>query len=189
MFRRLLLWAAGAVAASLLLGLALPSRAGIKAVTPNSASPEAAAAVRDLGLTIQARRILLQDPELGPLNLGVRVRNRVAILWGPVPSVEMGFKAEVCLRSFVELAEVRNELLITGDDTPAQDQGPRSAPLFLPLEPRPAIPALAPEAAPGLRPRPAVVAPRQSSPPPPPDQELEPLPQRLPRPKGPASGG
>src|SRR5437762_2073213 len=63
---------------------------------PGSARSEVV--MRDLYLTIQARRALLRDKELGGLNVGVQVRNRVAILWGPVPTVELAFKAEVCLR-------------------------------------------------------------------------------------------
>src|SRR4051812_132510 len=70
------------------------------------------APVRDVMYTIQARRLLLDDPDLGPLNLGVQVRDRVATLWGPVPTAELALKAELRLRNLVELLEVRNELSV-----------------------------------------------------------------------------
>src|SRR6266446_3806353 len=101
------------VGAALVLALSwLPCEAGIVATKP--ASPEAVS--RDLGLTLQARRLLLKDRELGPLNLGVRIRDRVAILWGPVPSAELALKAETCLRAMFEIVEIHNELLVTGDE-------------------------------------------------------------------------
>ena len=39
----------------------------------------------DLILTVLARKALLDDRDLATLNLGVRVQQRVATLWGPVP--------------------------------------------------------------------------------------------------------
>src|SRR5438874_2131150 len=113
MFPCLLRQAARAI---LLVGLlCIVCGAGVIAPPP---SPEAAE--RDLVLTIQARRALLHDPELELLNLGVCIRNRVATLWGPVPSAELSFKAEVCLRGLLELVEVRNDLLVSGDGTPGR---------------------------------------------------------------------
>ena len=70
------------------------------------------ALVRDLWQTVQARKMLLDDPQLGQLNLGVKVSNRMAVLWGPVPSQELSFRAEQKLRGMVELVEVRNALTI-----------------------------------------------------------------------------
>jgi hypothetical protein len=62
--------------------------------------------------TILARRLLLDDPDLASINIGVIVTDRVAVLWGPVPSAEVAFRAELCMRSMVELVEVRNELFV-----------------------------------------------------------------------------
>ena len=41
---------------------------------------------RDIQLTVHARRALADDPDLAPANLGVRVQDNVAVLWGPVSS-------------------------------------------------------------------------------------------------------
>jgi hypothetical protein len=67
----------------------------------------------DILFTIQARKLLMDDPDLAALNIGVMVRNRVATLWGPVPSVEAIFRAELCLRTMVEVMELRNDLFVT----------------------------------------------------------------------------
>ena len=68
---------------------------------------------RDLRQTIQARRLLADDPDLAPWNIGVIVQDRVATLWGPVPSAEVAFRAEICLKSMIELTEIRNELFMS----------------------------------------------------------------------------
>jgi BON domain len=166
-----------AAGVGLFLGLGAPCDAGgILPVTP----PDRPAAARDLGLTIHARRLLLLDPELAGLNLGVRVRNRVAILWGPVPSAELAFKAEVCLRGLVELREVHNELFVTGEDLPAGTPGLPSPPLFLPPETPPALPMLPPGDVPPPPPRQARPVPA-AQPPPPVESDVEMPPVRLPR--------
>lgn len=67
---------------------------------------------RDIYQTMWARRMLLEDPVLAPFNLGVRVRNRIATLWGPVPNHELGLAAQRRLNSMIELVDVRNELYV-----------------------------------------------------------------------------
>ena len=91
----------------LLVGLALllSAQAGQSRINEDSA--------RDLRQTIKARALLADEPELAALNIGVVVRNRVAILWGPVPSIEAAFRAELVLREMFELTEVRNELFVS----------------------------------------------------------------------------
>ncbi len=178
MFRRLVHRAPGVVVAVLLLGGEAPCRAGVLPAAPAPGVAEAAA--RDLVLTIQARRALLLDRELAPLNLGVRVRNRVAILWGPVPSAELAFKAEVCLRGVVELLDIRNELFVT-DDVPDPPAG-APTPMYLPPEAPPGLPALPPERTPPPLPPPPPPRP-VVQPPPPADDEIELPPVRLPRSK------
>ncbi len=165
-----------AAATGLLLGLAsTPCAAGVIAVPPANAQ----ASERDLMLTILARRTLLLDAELGPLNVGVRVRYRVATLWGPVPSAELGFKAEQRLRALVELLEVRSELIVAPDSITAPGS---AAPLpagFLPPAPPPALPGLPREmpAPPPLPMAPAIGAPS------PVIDETELPPRRLPQAK------
>jgi BON domain len=60
--------------------------------------------------TILARQALQEDPALAPLHLGVRVRNGVAILFGPVPSPELARRAVGRLHDLPALTGVRNEL-------------------------------------------------------------------------------
>ncbi len=90
---------------------------------------------RDMAHTVQARKLLLDDPRLGTLNLGVRVTNRVAVLWGPVPSQELALHAEQRLRTMFELAEVRNQLTVVNSDdaAPAAPEAPRYLPDAPPL--------------------------------------------------------
>jgi hypothetical protein len=177
MFRSLVSWIGGvcvllAVQGDLCNGGVIP-------VAPSNAE----AADRDLRLTIQARRALWQDPDLARFNIGVRVRNRIAVLWGPVPSVELAFKAEVCVQGLIELSAVRNELFVRTEGVLAERTTAPSAPAMLPAAPPPALPGLPFQRIPGLPPRtPAPVA----EPPPAPDEEIELPPQRLPQPKTPA---
>ncbi|MEI7687725.1 MAG: BON domain-containing protein [Planctomycetota bacterium] len=99
--------------------------------------------VEDVLLTIKVRAILYQDVELRSHNIGVRVVDRVAILFGPVTKLDLGLRAESRLRDLIELRDVRNELDLM---TPLPD--------FLPQrlsEPAPGL---------DLRPRPEVKTPR-----------------------------
>lgn len=66
----------------------------------------------DVRHTLLARQALAADPLLGRLNLGVRVHQRVAVLWGPVPSAALKQRAEEVLRQLPDFLEVRNELTI-----------------------------------------------------------------------------
>ena len=93
---------------------------------------------RDLWQTVQARKAIQDDPQLASLNLGVKVSNGVAVLWGPVPSRALALRAEQHLRGMVELVEIRDQMAIeSGDAAPlSAPQGPR----YLP-EPAPAAPA------------------------------------------------
>lgn len=68
---------------------------------------------RDLRHTMQARQLLADEPELAGLNIGVSVHNRVATLWGPVPSAEVAFRAELVVKTMFELTAVRNELFVS----------------------------------------------------------------------------
>jgi hypothetical protein len=68
--------------------------------------------VDDVIQTIRIRQLLHEDEELRGLNLGVSVQNRVATLWGPVPKMDLGLRAESCLRGIPELRNVKNELYV-----------------------------------------------------------------------------
>lgn len=179
MLRRLTFRVVQAVSLTALLGIACG--AGIITAPNAPGNARSAAATRDLGLTIQARRALLRDKDLGGLNLGVHVHNRVAILWGPVPTVELAFKAEVCLRELIELTEVRNQLFVTGDDAPPSGVAQPVLPAFLPPASSPVLPGLPTDNVPTARP--PAAPPRVIQPTPPPDEEIELPPLRLPNPK------
>src|SRR5947209_18381545 len=64
----------------------------------------------DIWHTLLARTALAKDEQLSPLNLGVRVRNRVATLWGAVPSPELAKRAVERLKALEDLREVRNQM-------------------------------------------------------------------------------
>ena len=72
----------------------------------------------DVYLTMQARALFSGDELLGRLNLGIIVKNRVGVLWGPVPTAGLSLRAEILLRSMLELTEVRNEMFVEGDAAP-----------------------------------------------------------------------
>jgi hypothetical protein len=186
MFRRLARRISRVAAASLFVGLAcIAGGAGVIAVSPAPQPPGAEAAARDLRLTIQARRALLEDPDLALLNVGVRVRNRVAFLWGPVPSVESGFKAEVCVRALIEVVEVRNHLFVNELDVPTgKPAQPFPATLLPPAIP-PALPGLPSDKLPSPPPSsaPPPPSPSPAVEPPPVEAEIELPPMRLPQPK------
>jgi BON domain-containing protein len=121
------------VISSLSLGVAFLLAGSACAKDPDEAM------IHDLWQTVQARKALLDDPQLAALNLGVKVSNGIAVLWGPVPSQILSFRAEQRLRAIVELTEVRNQMVIEPDDA-AAPQGPRylpDAPVPAPLQPAP----------------------------------------------------
>jgi hypothetical protein len=71
--------------------------------------------LRDADHTLLARNVLHGDPQLAPLNLGVKVRDRVVTLWGPVPDLVLGVKAAELLRLQPEFRAIRNELYFEED--------------------------------------------------------------------------
>jgi hypothetical protein len=80
----------------------------------------------DLKYELLARRVILEDQDLAGLDLGVRVRNRVATLWGTVPSRELAWHAVTRLQGMPELLSVRSELFI--DDSAPRRVKPSPAP-------------------------------------------------------------
>jgi hypothetical protein len=83
---------------------------------------------RDLQVMVHARRALREDPVLANLNIGVRVRDGVATLWGPVPSGDLIPKALKTLESVRGVLGVASELYVRAPDKP-DDQ------LLIPLTP------------------------------------------------------
>src|SRR5262249_24124852 len=74
--------------------------------------PHARSSRRDDELRLQAQRLLREDRTLGPLGLGVTVRDGVATVWGVVPSRDLRDRAVRTLRQAECVVDVRNELQI-----------------------------------------------------------------------------
>jgi hypothetical protein len=153
--------------ASGLLALALGSSS--RADPPLHQPPqEALDRLRDLALTLRARRTLQEDNTLASYNLGVWVENGVAKLWGGVPNSEVGRQAVARLKGVAGIREVHSQLhtmplpevpLAIGHSV---GYGPRSVP-----PPPPVVPTAAPTAPVSPRPTPALRPARelQSQPP------------------------
>ena len=124
----------------LMLSTVSSARAGQSRITGDAA--------RDVRQTMQARKMMLDDPELARINIGVFVTDRVAVLWGPVPSAEVAFRAELCIRTMIELVEIRNDLFVSELVEPIRTPLkidipplflPEKTPPKLPVEPRPIL--------------------------------------------------
>ncbi len=104
------------------LVLSLAACLGLGVTTFIAAVPSAAQAdawnerMQDVLLTIRVRKALLADPQLADLNIGVKVRGRVATLWGPVPSDYHAERAIALLRKIPDLAAVQNHLEIRPEE-------------------------------------------------------------------------
>jgi hypothetical protein len=87
----------------------------VTAAEPPAGTPPAAAsrdAYRDLQLSVHSRRALCDDATLAELNIGVRVRDGVATLWGPVPSADVIPKAVKLVEAVQGVFKVRTELYV-----------------------------------------------------------------------------
>jgi osmotically-inducible protein OsmY len=114
---RVLLFVAGAMILAI-LGIRSASTPLAGAAESSLVEPD-----QDCQLTLLARQKLLQEPSLAPLNLGVSVRDGVALLWGTVPASAHAQRAENCLRSLQGLLNVVNELRIESTDAPKTRRG------------------------------------------------------------------
>jgi hypothetical protein len=74
------------------------------------APPTPAPSVRDMRLAVHVRGALLEDSELAPFNVGVKVRDGVAVLWGPLPSVELQQRALKRAEEVQGVLGVRSEM-------------------------------------------------------------------------------
>jgi hypothetical protein len=85
---------------------------------PALVKEEATPTFRDLELTLQARAALLKEGAFSALNVGVSVRQRVATLFGTLPSLELARRAEELIQQIPGLIEVRNDLQVDRSDQP-----------------------------------------------------------------------
>ncbi len=86
-------------------------------------------------MTVHARLALADDPVLGPTNLGVRVLDNVAVLWGPVPSEEVRRRAVERVKKVQGVLEVRDTDVYVAAPAP-----PLPAPTVIPPPPPPDAP-------------------------------------------------
>jgi hypothetical protein len=78
--------------------------------------------VRDWVLSNQARRVLLKDEQIASFNVGLTVKDRVATIWGTLPSAEVGKRAEEMLKKINGIASVVNECKIVPPANPVPQQ-------------------------------------------------------------------
>ncbi|GEM_PF-5591015 len=108
-------------------------------VAANGQTAAPPVSLADVSQTMQACKRLQEDEQLATLNIGVRVRGRVAVLWGPAPTAELALRVEQRLRQMIELIEVRNELIVVPEDL-RDVPVPVAPPLFLPEKSPPPLP-------------------------------------------------
>jgi hypothetical protein len=101
--KRHLLWVIG------VLALGAPATPVLAVDAPPRPPPGALGLIRDLRLTVLARRALQTDRDLTTLNLGVRVREGVAEIWGPIPDVKAARQAVVCLETIPGIVRVQTD--------------------------------------------------------------------------------
>ncbi|HVS36744.1 MAG TPA: BON domain-containing protein, partial [Gemmataceae bacterium] len=90
---------------------------------------------RDIQLTVFVRKALADDPVVGPVNLGVRVQDNVAVLWGPAPSEAVRRRAVELTKKAPGVFEVRDADVYIAAPAPP-------APTPVPLPPPPETPTL-----------------------------------------------
>jgi BON domain len=78
------------------------------AAEPASPLSDKKLSYRDIQLTVHARKALADDTAVGPGNLGVRVQNNVAVLWGPISSEELKKRAVEVVKKVKGVYEVRD---------------------------------------------------------------------------------
>jgi hypothetical protein len=78
------------------------------AAEPAAPGAEKQLSYRDIQLTVHARKALADDAAVGPGNLGVRVQNNVAVLWGPISSEELKKRAVEIVKKVKGVFEVRD---------------------------------------------------------------------------------
>jgi len=65
--------------------------------------------IRDMRMTLQARRTIRLDKDLNKLNLGVEVKRGVAHVWGPVPDGHVARRAVSRLEAIDGVVDVRTD--------------------------------------------------------------------------------
>jgi BON domain len=119
------LGAMGVLTMVVLAASAGSQRAAEPAASP---SPEKKLSYRDIQLSVHARKALAEDSLLGPANLGVRVQDNVAVLWGPAPSEELKRRAVEIVKKVKGVYEVRDTEMYIAAPTAAIEAPPLPPP-------------------------------------------------------------
>jgi BON domain len=85
-----------------------------------AADPPTRPDLRDVQVTLYARRALLQDEQLAPCNLNVRVEMGVATVHGPVPSRELVDRVRTVLEKVPGVYGFRSELYVLALPEPTE---------------------------------------------------------------------
>ena len=141
---------------------------------PGAAAEPARVSADDWALTLRARKALRRDERLGPLNVGVTVRDGTARLWGPVPTDDLARRAREVVAAVPGVRGVASEVVVRPGPEPAPESGVAARPRPSdPVEPLPAVadPTAAvsrfeePRPDPPAEPAPAVAPPATLDPP------------------------
>jgi hypothetical protein len=109
---RWVLWAGAFVLGPLGFPTVLPV---LRGGDPPDSGVGLSTSARDMTLAVHVRRALLDDPALGPLNLGVKVQDGTVVLVGPVPAAELAQQALRIVSNVRGVRGVRNELYLCRD--------------------------------------------------------------------------
>lgn len=131
-FKRSVMAVAGAIAFALAPG-------GAQAAGPPLARPlplpppEAVRLINDATLTVRARRQINADAALARLNLGVRVRQGLAEVWGPAGAADLPGRVKARLLEVEGITEVRCRLYAASPrpDVLARQAGPPPLPVVV----------------------------------------------------------
>lgn len=91
----------------------------------------------DWVITHNARRTLWSDPNLTKLNIGVRVRDGEALLWGPVLTPEQAAEAVARVKLVPGVKTVINELFVLPADDVLRRRLPDRPIVIQPVKPLP----------------------------------------------------
>jgi len=89
-------------------------------------NPVRAGEAEDLALTLAGRKALAQDKTLAAFNIGVRVENGAAELFGVVPTANAAARAEATLKSVSGIRFVTKELHVLPPDDPIAEKMART---------------------------------------------------------------
>ena len=95
------------------LAMAVVGGAGLIAAA-SEAGPSPAGKTSDSTLQLQIRDALADMPVVAKFNIGVRVRDGVVTMNGPIPSREVAEQTVALVRKFTGVREVRDELYTPG---------------------------------------------------------------------------